>query len=247
MIASTLVRDCLYLNWALERAAAPPLPAPLRYEVHQSEGREVIFASAVLFQHDGVHLRGLPFLRLSYPQLNLRFYVVDEDGMPSVFFRAFFVPMWALPASRALTGETSHWASLRFPRPERQPEVDAWTWKARRGERLEVKARRRAERPAQGIDLGSWEKTVAYFRQRPRGYLETRSQVKRIDTSHPSAEVWPIAAEVLRSELLDRYLPLPEGGWRDPHSAFLCPRIGMVFETLPVKEARLGSQVAATG
>lgn len=247
MIASTLVRDCLYVNWVLPRVGAPSLPAPLRYEVHRVAGVDKILASAVMFHHEGVHLKSLPFVRLSYPQLNLRFYVLDEDEMPAVFFRAFFVPAWALPASRALTGETSRWAILRFPHLAERSEEETWTWEARRGERLKVRARRGVGGNCGDPALGSWEETVAYFRQRPRGYLETSFKLKRIDTSHPSVEVWPLAAEVERSDLLDRYLPGPDQGWRSPHSAFLCPRVGMAFETLPAKEARLGRQVAATG
>jgi len=247
MIASTLVRDCLYVNWVLPRVGAPSLPAPLRYEVHRVSGVDNIFASAVMFHHEGVHLKSFPFVHLSYPQLNLRFYVFDEDEMPAVFFRAFFVPAWALPASRALTGETSRWATLHFPHLDQQSEEESWRWEARRGERLEVRAKRGVREGGGEVALGSWEETVAYFRQRPRGYLETGSKLKRIDTSHPSVEVWPLAAEVERWDLLDRYLPSPHGGWRKPHSAFLCPRVGMVFETLPAQEARLGRQVAATG
>lgn len=247
MIASTLVRDCLYVNWLLPRCAVPPLPSPLRYEVHQLGGVEGVFASAVMFHHDGVHLKGVPFLRMSYPQLNLCFYVLDEDEMPAVLFRALFVPAWALPASRAVSGQISHWATLRFPQPEQDPAVDSWTWKVHKGDWLEVRARR-GERLSSNADaLGSWEQTVAYFRQRPRGYLAAGAKLKRIETGHPATEVWPLSAEIHRWSLLDRYLPAPKEGWSDPHSAFLCPRLGMSFETVSVREAQLGRQVAATG
>lgn len=247
MIASTVVRDCLYVNWLLPRCAAPPLPPPLRYEVHRLGGAEGVFASAVMFHHDCVRLKGVPLVRLSYPQLNLRFYVLDEDEMPAVLFRAVFVPAWALPASRAVSGPTSHWATLRFPQLEQDPTADDWIWKVHRGDWLEVRARRGEGRSPVAGALGSWAETVAYFRQRSRGYLEAGPRLKRIETSHPATEVWPLNAEIHHWSLLDRYLPAPEEGWSDPHSAFLCPRIGMTFETVTAREARLGRQVAATG
>lgn len=247
MIASTELRDCLYLNWALRRETAPPLPPPLRYEIHDGDDGAYFFASAVLFRHAGARLTGFPLVRVSHPQMNLRFYVIDQDEMPAVFFRAFFVPAWILPVSRALTGATSHWAWLRYPRLDSDPESASWSWKVRRGERLEVRAKRGSGGCGGGVALGSWAETVAYFRQRPRGYLVGDLGLKRIDTSHPAAEVWPLAAEIGESGLIERYLPSSGGSWRAPHSSFLCPRIQMVFDTAPSKEPRLARQVAATG
>src|SRR5262245_25881667 len=97
------LRDCLYLNWALPLPALPPAPAPLRYERHTLGGREVVFGSAVLFHHDALRLAAFPFARIGYPQLNLRLYVQDEQGVPSVLFRRMLVPGWMAAGARFAT------------------------------------------------------------------------------------------------------------------------------------------------
>ncbi|HTQ79664.1 MAG TPA: DUF2071 domain-containing protein, partial [Thermoanaerobaculia bacterium] len=103
MMLQSVVRDCLYLNWALPAAALPPLPPPLRYQLHPFQGEDHAFASAVLFQQEGLHLARLPSLRLSYPQCNLRLYVLDGDGVPSVLFCSMLMPLWLVPGVRLLS------------------------------------------------------------------------------------------------------------------------------------------------
>ena len=95
----TLLRDALYLNWALPAAAVPPPPPPLAYELHSEGGREWVFASALLFRQQGLHLPALPFARVSYPQANVRLYILDGERMPAVLFRSMLVPAWVSPAA----------------------------------------------------------------------------------------------------------------------------------------------------
>ena len=97
----TTVRDCLYLNWALPAESLPEPPAPLRYQLHLWQGRYWVFASALLFHQDALHLTALPRLRFGYPQLNVRLYMLDEDGVPSVLFRRMLMPAWVVPGTPA--------------------------------------------------------------------------------------------------------------------------------------------------
>src|SRR5260370_1362983 len=96
----TVVRDCLFLNWALPADALPEPPAPLRYQRHAWQGRDYAFVSALLFHHDAVRWSAFPLLRVGYPQLNVRLYVLDEDGMPAVWFMRELMPAWAAPGAR---------------------------------------------------------------------------------------------------------------------------------------------------
>ncbi len=230
----TQVRDALYLNWAVPRAALPPPPEPLRYQVREAGGREWAFASAVLFQHRAVEVPGIPFLRLSYPQLNLRLYTLDGDGVPSVLFREMLLPLWVKPAVLWVAGPPVSAARFDLPHPSDDPGGDGWRWRVERRGRLEVSARRGAPRVGAGPSLGDWEETVRFFRDRPRGYLEAGHRLRRIETEHPRVEVWPLTAEVVDHSLLARLLPLdgggPGGGWPPLHSAWLCPEIPFVFE-----------------
>src|SRR5204862_1950838 len=75
----TVVRDCLFLNWALRPEDLPEPPEPLRYEVLTGPQGDFVFVSAVLFRQEGMHFPNLPLPRLSYPQCNVRTYVLDGD------------------------------------------------------------------------------------------------------------------------------------------------------------------------
>jgi hypothetical protein len=230
MILRTVVRDCLYLNWALPASSVPPPPAPLRYEVHDWEEGQAIFASALLFRQDGLHLPKIPLVRLSYPQFNLRLYVIDDDGVPAVLFRSVLVPGWVVPSMRVLADQPAQSGQFDYPSPSRTPDDEGWCWQVRRGGELRVIARQQTPGAGHGPSLGSWERMTRFFNQRRRGYFAGPSGLKRVDASHQAKAFWPLEVEVEEGSLLDQCLPLADAGWPLPHSAFLCPEIPFVFE-----------------
>ena len=240
-----LVIDALYLNWALPAGSVPAAPAGLRYEERQGldergEGGRWVFASALLFRNRGVHIDGAPFLRLSYPQLNVRLYTVDCDGVPSVIFRDMMFPRWVKPAVALAARHPVSTARFDFPEPSLDPGGDAWRWVVEQGKRLEVVARRGSGLPGAGPSLGSWEETVRFFRERPRGYVEAGGRLHRIETEHPPVPVWPLEAEVADAGLLDELLPLRGVDvWPPLHSAWLCPEIPFVFDFHLVPKVQL--------
>ena len=252
----TLVRDALYLNWALPAGVLPPPPAPLRYQVAgDGDDGPWVFASVLLFRQEGARLSAFPLVRFSYPQMNLRLYVVDSDGVPAVYFREMLVPGWVLPAVRLVAEQPACSARFDYPQPSSDPVAEAWRWRverpgsaALRG-RLEVTARRAAPQAGAVPRLGTWEETVRFFRERRRGYTFAGEQLRRIETEHPAVPVWPMAAEVADASLLQAVVPVA-GGWPALHSAWLCPEIPFAFELALVPgvdlDATLGRQPAAT-
>lgn len=227
----TRALDCLYLNWALPRDAAPDLPAPVRYELHEWEGEEYVFGSALLFRLSGLRLETVPFLRLSHPQMNFRLYVLDEDDQPAVLFRRMLVPWWAVPASRLLGRQPASSARFRYPQPSRKTGSDRWSWSIQRGSRLEVEGKVASPRFGPGPRLGTWEATVDYFRQRQRGYVEWDGALRPIRTPRASAEAWPLSVEVRSPDLVAECCAGVEPSvWSQPHSAWLCPEIPFVFD-----------------
>lgn len=228
----TTVRDCLYLNWAFPAEALPPPPAPLRYQRHPWQGRDYVFASALLFHQDALHLTALPSLKFGYPQLNIRFYVLDDEGIPSVLFRRMLMPAWVAPGVRLITHQPAARARLRFPHPSRAVDGGPWVWSAERRGKLEVRAWMDSPAVGEGPRLGSWEESVRYFQERPRGYALASGELQRISSpSHPAVPIWPLRAEVEGDGLLPRLLDLPQGlHWPGLHSAWLCPEIPIVFE-----------------
>jgi hypothetical protein len=239
MVLRTMVRDCLYLNWALPAPALPPLPEPLRHELHPAADREWGFASALLFFQDRLRFRALPLVRLSHPQLNLRYYVLDAEGRPAVFFRRVLVPLWVTPAVRLLGRMPARAARLEFPRPSLDPEVESWTWRVGRDGGLVVRARRGAPPPRIGPDLGGWDDTVRFFRERHRGYTAVAGGLRRIDTRQPREPVWPVKVELEGGAPVREGLGLAADVALTLHSAWLCPEMALTFETArlrPVEE-----------
>jgi hypothetical protein len=203
-----VVRDCLFLNWALPAAALPEPPAPLRYQLHAWRGCDHVFVSALLFHQDSVRFSALPMLRIRYPQLTLSLAVLDEEGYPSVLVQRVLMPSWMAPGVRLVTGQPASGAHLDFPRPSRQVGADSWHWRATRDGTLSVRAWLDSPRVGEGPPIGSWEETVRYFQERPRGYVEVGGKLTRMEASHRSAEVWPLRAELDGSDLLPKLLPL---------------------------------------
>jgi hypothetical protein len=227
----TQARDCLYLNWALPKTAGPELPHPLRYEVHSWQDDEWIFASALLFRVSGLHPAGLPFPRLSYPQMNLRFYVFDDENVPSVLFLRTLVPFWVAPVSRYLGRQPATTASFSYPDSPGQEGHEVWTWTIEQRRRLDVMAQLASPQTGHGPSLGSWEQTVNSFCHRRRGYAISGERLRTIRTTHPVSQTLPLRAELGEVSLLADCLGgVPEELWHQPHSAWLCPEIPFVFE-----------------
>ena len=227
----SLVQDALFLNWALPVAALPEPPDALRYQTVEEDGEELAFASAVLFRHRGVRLAHLPLLRLTYPQLNLRLYALDADGVPSVLFLDSLMPWWVGPVVRLVGDGPASVARFEYPRPSLDAGAETWRWQVRQGGTLEVTARLGAPATANAA-LGNWKESVRFFRERPRGYRFAHGRLRRVETEHPQVEVWPLVAEVGEHSLLESILPLAAhgGGWPPLHSAWLCPEVPFVFD-----------------
>jgi hypothetical protein len=227
----TTVRDCLYLNWAFPAEALPSPPPPLRYQLHSMQGRDYVFASALLFHQDSLHLTALPSLKFGYPQLNIRLYVLDDEGVPSVLFRRMLMPGWVAPGVRLVTHQPAARARLRFPRPSQSVDGGPWVWRAERKGSLQVTAWPGSPLVGEGPRLGSWEESVRYFQDRPRGYASVSGELQKISADHPRVAIWPMRAEVEGDGLLPRLLDLPAGTrWPGLHSVWLCPEIPFVFE-----------------
>ena len=242
----TVVRDCLYLNWAFPAEALPPLPDPLRYETHVAEGASLVFGSALLFRHERLHVAGLPFLRLSYPQFNFRFYVTDHEEVPSIFLHRLLVPHWVVPSSRWLSGQPAVGGRFSFPAPTMEAAAGSWQWEVHREASLKLTACQGSPQVSTSPSLGSWERMTSYFRQRRRAYLVAAGGLRSVETSQRSVPIWPLSVEMQDRHLLDLCLPLPEDTvWPELHSAWLCPEIPFVFE-LDTAAAREALRRAAT-
>ncbi len=245
----TKALDCLYVNWALPRESAPALPAPLRYEVHEWRGSEYVFASALLFHLSGLRLDSLPFVRLSYPQMNCRVYVFDGEGVPSVLFRRMVVPGWVVPMSRWLGRQPASSGHFEYPRPSDEPRSDHWRWSIQQQQqRLELAGKLASPQVGVGPQLGSWQVALDYFRQRPRGYVVWKRQLRPLRTSRVSLEVWPLAVEVASAGLIaECFSEVDPAVWLTPHSAWLCPEIPFRFELAELRALRMPrGRVAAT-
>jgi hypothetical protein len=246
MLLRTLVRDCLYLNWAVPVGRMPEPPAPLRYERHAADGEERVFVSALLFRQEGLRLPSFPLVRVSYPQFNLRVCVRDGEGIPSVLFLHVLVPAWAVPGVRMVGRQRAAAGRFSYPHPSDGPPGETWRWTVRAGESLAVTATAAAPGPAgdgTGPGFRRFEDLVDTLRNRTRGYSLGRRGLVRVKTSHPPVTVVPLAAQVECDGLLRRFVP--PGEWPTLHSAWLCPEIRFVFELSAAAELALPRQAPA--
>lgn len=249
MHLKTVARDCLYVNWVVPVAAAPALPEPLRYEQHRWQDRPWVLATALLFRFSGLHPQGVPWPRLSYPQMSLRLYVLDGDDVASVLFVRMLVPLWVVPVARLLGRQPATAGRFDFPPAASGAEqLGERTWRLERDGRLEITGRPASPAPGPGPDFGNWRRTVDHVRLRSRGYVLLDGGVRRVRRRQPPIEATPIAAEVEAADLLDTtFRGVEAGHWQRPHSAWLCPEIPVAFELgerqlLPVAPA--GRQMA---
>ncbi|MEL7060919.1 MAG: DUF2071 domain-containing protein [Acidobacteriota bacterium] len=244
----TTARDCLYLNWAVPAAALPEPPSPLRYELHAGEGVDQVFVTALLFRLSKLRPRGLPVARLSYPQMSLRLYVLDGDGVPSVLFRRLIVPPWVVPVSRWLGRQPARAGLFSFPRPSRSAlrDGDGWRWVLRCRGTLQVEAQLASPQIGPGPDLGDWRSTLLHFRSRQRAYVHRDGAVRRLDRTQPPGDVWPVRAHVQSAAPIVEALPgVAAHRWSAPHSAWLCPEIALRFALRGAPLAALRRNVAA--
>jgi hypothetical protein len=237
MIFRSLLRDCLVLNWALPLSSLPPLPEPLRYQIHPWNDGPHVFASALLFRHERLRLDPVPLVRISYPQLSLRLCVLDGDGAPAVLFRSILVPGWVLPSVRLVAGQPARLARFSYPRPSKTPEAAGWRWQVTQKRSLVVEAAQGSPGVGTGPDLGSWENTTGYFHDRRSGYVLGGGGFRQVVLSPRPTALWPMKAEVDETGLLVECLPdIGTNDWPPLHSAWLCPEIASVFEMGPVVE-----------
>jgi hypothetical protein len=242
MQLETSARDCLFLNWALAGSDLPTLPPAFRPELHDGGEGPVGFLSALLFHHTGRRLSVLPLLRFSHTQLTLALPVTDPDGVPAYYFWRSWVPAWALPVSWTL-GRRARAARFDYPRAL-CPELGtaAWSWQVEAREPLEVAASLGVAEPGWGPDLGSWERTIGYFRQRRRAYVRGVRALHRMELAPARTEAWPLRAEPRDLSLVASALGL--AALPPLHSAFVSPDWPLCFELVRVPELALSGSPA---
>ncbi len=243
VIFRTELEDALYVNWAVEPSLLPTPPAPLELETAVDGDRSFGFVTLVLFRQHALRTAALPWPRLSFAQCNLRLPVCDPDHVSSVWLLDQAAPFWAVPLGRVVAGQPL--TAARF-RASRNAEGD-WRWELSARSRLEIRAAPSA--PAVGSPrLGAWPRTVTFFRERPRAYVETSRGLSRIDAQIGGGAVQPMRIEVECAAWLAERLPeVGEGTWQTPHSAFLAPSTRLVVETAPETVRRIAARVPAPG
>lgn len=238
------IRECLCLNWAVPVSSLEPPPESLRYELHASAGIDYVLASVLLFRHEGLHPERMPYPRLSFPQLNLRLYVLDSEDVPAVLFRAILVPAWVVPGAVLVGGQPARPARFRHT-GEPGSTSGCWEWQVRAGAGLHCVARLGSPQAGAGPEIGSWRDTADYVRLRNRGYALARSGLKRIETEQPAVAVSPVTVDLLEAELPRALLGAPT--WPALHSAWVCPEMRMRFELVREPALALPRQAPVPG
>ena len=208
----TRVLDGLYLNWALPASRCRSRRRRCAMSATPGRGASGSSPPRCSSASRGSTCSLVPFVRVSYPQFNLRLYVVDDDGVPSVYFHTVLVPGWVVPAARAMGQLPAAAAHFRYPPPSREVPAGSGAGGCAGAARSGSRRGRSSPMMGEGPPLGSWDDTVRYFRERPRGYAEVAGELRRVDTEQPRVAVWPVAAAVTDAGLLADCLPLGRAG-----------------------------------
>jgi hypothetical protein len=240
------LRECLCLNWAVPVAHLPPAPHPLRYELHAHDGTDYVLASVFMFRHEDVHPETLPLFRLSFPQLNVRLYVLDAEDVPSVLFPAILVPGWVVPTA-VLVGRQPARPARFAHTGDPGAESGRWEWEVHAGAALHCIATLGSPHHQEvGPQIGSWQQTVDYARMRNRGYAVGRGGgLKRIETEQPAVEVSPVSVDLRDAELPRVLVGAPS--WPTLHSAWVCPEMRMRFDLVREPAMALPRQAPVPG
>ena len=242
-----VLEDCLYLNWALPRSMLPEAPEPLRYDVREWQGGEVVFASGLLFRHRRLRFRFIPLARVSYPQFQLQLCTIDEDGTPSVLIRSILLPVWVAPGARWIADQPARTADFSYP--EAGSSVSGpRRWEVWRNSALVVDAEPGSPKTGGGPRLGTWERTVKYMCRRPVAYAIGARGLHHLSFEGRADNVMPMKAVVEKSDLLNRCLGTElEAPWPELHSAWLCPPMtaSLIAARLPVRP--VGPRIPAPG
>ena len=248
MMLRSVVRDCLQVNWALPAAALPPPPQPLRYEEHPSPSGARVFVSALFFRQESLHFDSLPWVRLSYPQFNLRICVRDPREMPAVLFHTILVPSWVVPASRLVGRQAAEAGRFDYPPSTACAGVDCLgRWRVERDGVLTLVAEPGPPEAGREPRLGDWEETVARLRRRSLGYAPGPSGLTRIDANPEHLPAAPVRVEIEEDTLLAVSSGLCRGRWPPPHSAWISTRTAFSLELSAARERPLAQGVPAPG
>lgn len=236
------LRDALYVNWALPTGTLPTPRPPLGLDTQRRSEAELGFVTLVLFHQTGLRRAGLPWPALSFPQCNLRLLVRDEERVASILFLRQLVPAWVVPFARAFARQPA--SAAVFEATGGQGGEIRWRFAA--GRRLDLVARPGAP-PLEPLVPGGWDENVAYFRERPRGYVETADGLRRIQAAHPSSDAIPMRVELGCTDWLEARLPaVPVDAWSQVHSAFLIPSIQLSLAMEPSREDRAAEAIPAS-
>jgi uncharacterized protein YqjF (DUF2071 family) len=237
------LRDALWVNWALPRALLDPPPEPLVLDTLGRGESEVAFVSLVLFRNSGLRRRGLPWPRLSFPQCNLRVLVRDDERVASIWILRELMPAWAVPVARLFARQPAAAAIFQIasaPGGEQR-------WAVAAGARLALVARPGAPAPPAPLP-GNWNDVMAFFRERPRGYVAAARGLRRLSAAHPAVAGIPMRVEMEAVDWLERRLPrVGAERWLRPHSAFMIPSIRLTVAIESGLEPARGEELPAPG
>jgi len=235
----TELTDALYVTWCVPAAALPALPSPLSFDTIQREGRTCGFVTLVLFRQTGLRRPRIPWLRLSFPQCNLRIPVRDEERRASILLLRELVPAWVVPIARAIARQPVSGALLDYPEA---PGPEPALWRVRAGRALSLEAR--AGFGAQPV--AGWDERVRFLRDRQRAYALRHGVLRRTEATHEGGAALPALVRVESADWLEGELPaVPHDGWLTPEASFLVPSSQLAFELQPLRSGTAEARVPA--
>jgi len=237
--------DALYVNWAVPCAQLPEPPDLLTLDTAILDGESRGFVTLVLFRQSGLRVASWPAVRLGFPQCNLRLPARDADRVASIWLLRQLVPAWVVPLGRLVARQPVSPARLR--RSGAAAGGDAVRWTVGSASDLVLTARP-GHTIGAGTSLGDWQRQVAFFRERPRGYFRRGDELCRIEAAFDAADGLPQRVEIESADWLSAQLPaVPAEVWRRPHSSFLVESTRLALARSSVSRLPVSEPLPAPG
>ncbi len=170
MFLRTIVRDCLFLNWAFPQRACRRRRHHCATRPTATAARTGFSSRPCSFARPASTCRTCRCRRCPIRSSICALYVLDRDGVASVLFWRMLVPAWVVPGARLVGRQPARRRSLRLSPAPASPIRPARRWRVRAGAELDVLARPGMPALGEGPCLANWNALVDTLRQRPRGY-----------------------------------------------------------------------------
>ncbi len=193
------LRDCLYLNFAVQAPEVERLlPPGVTLDSRQHHGKTWGFFSVLLYRCSGLYSRGLGWPNLKFKSAETRVYIVDGDKTPAVYQLRCYLPFFVSWFFNIFAGLPVRRMDLNYPTRVRPGGVFRWSLEGKGAGNIKGKiSKNHGEQNNQLFDyFSSPSRAYDFFERRPVVYYGASDEsVQRLKISGSYGKHFPVCIE----------------------------------------------------